>query len=164
LALGWLKIECYVHLELAKKEEKMAAKKGFKRSDRVADQIQKDVADLLRNEVRDPRTAWVTLTQVEVTRDYSHAKLFYTVMPTQDKAAAAAALQAVSGLLRSHLGKRLKLYSVPQLHFEYDESLERGLHMDGVLAKVRADDAKIRENFEDESDENESDAADDSNA
>lgn len=56
------------------------AKKQFARSDRIADQMQRELADIIRTELKDPRVGWVTLTAVEVTRDYSHAKVFYTVM------------------------------------------------------------------------------------
>jgi ribosome-binding factor A len=123
-------------------------KRNFKRTDRIADQIQKEVADLLKNEVSDPRVAWVTITHVDVTRDYSHAKLFYTIMPGMDKVEADKGLVSISGFLRSHLGKRLTLFATPQLHFVYDVSMEYGHHMSNLLAKIGEDDAKIREGFE----------------
>jgi len=105
--------------------------KEFSRSQRVAEQIRRELADLLQFEVKDPRVGRVTLTEVEVAGDLAHAKIYFV---TQDDAAAAAlALGKVSGFLRSQLSQRMMMRSVPQLHFVYDASLERGIHLSQLI-------------------------------
>jgi len=112
------------------------AKRGFARSDRVADQIQREVAELLQKGLKDPRAGWITLTSVEVTRDYSHAKLYYTVMDAKTREATAEALTHAAGYLRAELGRRLQIFTTPQLQFVYDESVERGVHMSRLIDEV----------------------------
>ncbi len=97
---------------------------------RIADQIQRELADLIRLEVRDPRVGMVTLTGVEVSRDQSHAKVFFTVLGAAEAAAEAReGLQRAAGFLRSGLAHRLSTRSVPELHFHHDESVERGARL-----------------------------------
>lgn len=124
------------------------ARKNYARSDRVASQIQRELAEAIRLELKDPRLGLVTITEVEVTRDYAHAKIYYTVLGTDDAARALAQsiLQEASGMLRSVLARHIRLFSVPQLHFVYDESIERGQNMQQLLAQVAADDAKLPDN------------------
>jgi ribosome-binding factor A len=112
------------------------AKRGFARSDRVADQVQRELADLLHKSLKDPRVGWITLTSVEVTRDYSHAKVYYTVMDGKTREATAEALAHAAGYLRVELGRRLQIFTSPQLQFVYDESIERGLHMSQLINAV----------------------------
>lgn len=116
-------------------------KRGFARADRVADQIQRDLAELLRKGLKDPRAGWVTITAVQVARDYSHAKVFYTVMDSATRDATQAALEHSAGYLRSELGRNLQMFTTPQLVFVYDESVERGMRMDQLLAQVAREDA-----------------------
>lgn len=124
------------------------ARKQYARSDRVTAQIQRELAEAIRLQLKDPRLGWVTITAVEVTRDYAHAKIFYTVMNADDAARTAAQtiLQEAAGVLRHILARNIRLFSVPQLHFVYDESIERGQNMQQLLAKVAADDAKLPDN------------------
>lgn len=97
---------------------------------RIADQIQRELADLIRLELRDPRVGMVTLTGVEVSRDQSHAKVFFTVLgPEQAAADAGEGLRHAAGFLRSGLAHRLSTRSVPELHFEHDVSVERGVRL-----------------------------------
>ena len=97
---------------------------------RIADQIQRSLAEVIRLELRDPRVGMVTLTGVEVSRDQSHAKIFFTVLgPPSAAADACEGLQRASGFLRSSLAHRMSTWSVPELHFEYDESVERGVRL-----------------------------------
>jgi ribosome-binding factor A len=108
--------------------------RDYSRTLRVAEQIQRELADLLRLEVKDPRIGMVTLTDVEVTADYGHAKVFFTLLgSTEQVAAAAAGLNHAAGFLRHELGQRIKLRSVPQLHFLYDESVERGVRLSRLI-------------------------------
>eukprot|EP01136_Pigoraptor_vietnamica_P023868 Opistho-1_new@76366 len=94
------------------------------RSLRVADQIQRDVAELIR-ELKDPRIGMVTIQAVEVTPDYAHAKVFFSVL-IGDPAECAAALNEAAGYLRNSLFKRLQIHTVPTLHFQFDRTTERG--------------------------------------
>jgi ribosome-binding factor A len=111
-------------------------KRGFARTDRIADQIQRELAELLQKSLKDPRVGWITLTSVEVTRDYSHAKVYYTVMDGKTREATEEALAHAAGYLRVELGRRLQIFTSPQLQFVYDESIERGLHMSQLIDAV----------------------------
>lgn len=112
--------------------------KEFSRSQRVAEQIRRELADLLQFEVKDPRASKVTLTEVEVTGDLAHAKIYFVTQ--EDTSAAVAALGKAAGFLRSQLSQRLLLRSVPQLHFVYDESLDRGMRLSQLIDKARSSD------------------------
>jgi ribosome-binding factor A len=115
------------------------------RNVRVADQIQKDLAELIRTEVKDERLhgAWVTVTGVEVTPDYSHAKIFYSMLiDTVAIAQVQAGLEAASGYLRRELGKRLVLHSTPALHFVYDNTTKNGIAMTGLIEQALSVTAK----------------------
>ena len=117
----------------------MARKKGFSRADRVADQIQRDLAELIRVELKDPRIGFITLTGVEVTRDYSHAKVFYTVLNSEDLSETQSTLERASGWLRSEIARGIRLFTVPELHFVYDESVERGMSISQLIDEVAAE-------------------------
>jgi len=104
------------------------------RSARIADQIQRSLAELLSTEVRDPRVGLITLTGVELSRDQSHAKVFFTVLGSPAQAEQAAeGLRHAAGFLRSELAHRLTTRKVPELHFEYDESVERGVRLSRLI-------------------------------
>jgi ribosome-binding factor A len=102
------------------------------RGARIADQIQRELAELIRTEVRDPRVGLVTLTGVELSRDQSHAKVFFTVLGA-DAGEALEGLGRAAGFLRSELARRLTTRKVPELHFEYDESVERGVRLSKLI-------------------------------
>jgi ribosome-binding factor A len=107
---------------------------GTARSARIADQIQRSLADLIRTEVRDPRVGMVTLTGVELSRDQSHAKVFFTVLgPPAAGGDALEGLQRAAGFLRSQLAHELTTRKVPELHFAYDESVERGVRLSRLI-------------------------------
>ena len=104
------------------------------RSARIADQIQRSLAELLSTEVRDPRVGLITLTGVELSRDQSHAKVFFTVLGSPEQAEQAGeGLRHAAGFLRSELSRRLTTRKVPELHFEYDESVERGVRISRLI-------------------------------
>ena len=114
--------------------------KEFSRTQRVGGQIQRELAQMIQQEVRDPRVGFVTVSEVEVSRDLSHAKVFITLLdPKQDVAATLAALNKASGFLRRLLGKRIVMRVVPELHFVYDDSLDTGSRVDALLHKVAAE-------------------------
>ena len=107
---------------------------GTARSARIADQIQRELAEVIRLELRDPRVRLVTLTAVELSRDQSHAKVFFTVLGAEAEARETLeGLQRAAGFLRSSLAHRLSTRSVPELHFEYDASIERGARLSRLI-------------------------------
>jgi len=110
------------------------------RSARIADQIQRELAELIRMELRDPRVGLVTLTGVELSRDQSHAKVFFTVLGADSAAEEAlTGLQRAAGFLRSGLSHRITTRKVPELHFAFDESVERGVRLSRLIDEaVRA--------------------------
>ncbi len=114
--------------------------KDFARTDRVAEQIQRELAELLRLEVKDPRVRMITLTGVEVARDYSHAKVFYTTLEGANKGVQQG-LERASGFLRSQLAHAMKLRVVPQLHFVYDTSVERGARLSRLIDEAMSSDS-----------------------
>jgi ribosome-binding factor A len=119
-------------------------KKTSQRARRVGDEVQRELADLLRTEVKDPRVGPVTITAVEVSGDLSHAKIFVTHLAGREKAdEAVKALQHTAGFLRSALAHRLSLYSVPQLHFAYDDSIENGMKLSQLIDEAVAADRKF---------------------
>jgi ribosome-binding factor A len=119
-------------------------KKTGQRAQRVADQIQRELGDLLVNEVKDPRVGHVTVTQVDVTADLSHATIHFTHLAGKEHAKEAiAALTRTAGFLRSELAHRLDLYSVPQLHFAYDDSIESGMRLSQLIDDAVAADKKL---------------------
>lgn len=129
------------------------------RHQRVADQIQRELAQLIRDEVRDTRLGMLTLTAVRVSPDLSHAKVFFTTMDPEQSSVALEVLSGAAPHLRSLLGRLMRLRITPQLHFVYDESIERGAHMSAVISAALARDAALRG---EESAEGQEDAADDS--
>jgi ribosome-binding factor A len=115
--------------------------KAFLRTGRVAEQIQRELADLIQMEVKDPRVGLVTLTGVEVTQDYAHAKVYFTTMKSAEQAPKAqAGLEHAAGFLRSQLAHRMKLRIMPQLHFIYDTSVENGVRLSHLIDEAVASD------------------------
>ncbi|MGE5093963.1 MAG: 30S ribosome-binding factor RbfA [Betaproteobacteria bacterium] len=109
------------------------------RAARIADQIQRELAEVVRLELRDPRVGLITLTGVELSRDQSHAKVFFTVLgPPSAAAEALEGLQRAAGFMRSQLAHRLSTRTVPELHFEYDESVERGMRLTKLIDEAVA--------------------------
>jgi ribosome-binding factor A len=115
----------------------MAHKKSTtpNRGFRVADQIQRDLAELIARELKDPRVGMVTIQAVEVTPDYSHAKVFFSVLGS-DPQLALEGLSQAAGFLRNLLFKKLHIHTVPTLHFVYDQTPERAADMNSLIAKA----------------------------
>lgn len=107
------------------------------RTRKVADLIQRELSDLLRREVRDPRVGMVTLTAVDVSPDLSHAKVFYTLLDKAHLAETQRGLERAAGYLRSQIAHRIKLYTTPELRFAYDESVERGDRLSRLIDSAR---------------------------
>lgn len=113
--------------------------KEFSRSHRVAEQMRRELADLLQFEVKDPRIGMVTVTEVKVTGDMAHAKIFYSAAKASD--AVQKGLEKSSGFLRTQLAKRMLLRTVPQLHFVYDASIDNGMKMAQLINEAIASDS-----------------------
>ena len=109
------------------------------RSFKVSDQIQRDLSELIARELKDPRVGMVTLQGVEVTPDYAHAKVFFsTLAGSENLPGVMLGLQKASGFLRRELGKRISIHMTPQLHFVFDQSLERGADLDKLIKEAVA--------------------------
>ena len=111
--------------------------KPSERGLRVADQIQRDLSELLRLEVKDPRIGLITITDVEVTADYAHAKVFFSVL-VGDPQATQEALNEAAGFLRNSLFKRLQIHTVPSLHFHFDRTTERAAELNVLISQANA--------------------------
>jgi ribosome-binding factor A len=111
-------------------------KKGQGRPQRLGDLIQREVSDLIREEVRDPRVGMITITSVDVSPDMSHAKVFFTVLEKDKLPDTLAGLGRSAGFLRSQLAKRIQMYTTPQLRFVYDESVEHGDRISRLIDSV----------------------------
>ena len=120
--------------------------KESSRSQRVAEQIKRELADLLQFEVKDPRVDRVTVTEVEVTGDMAHAKIYYSAPPAaQDTGELQKGLEKSAGFLRGQLAKRMMLRTVPQLHFIYDASIDRGMRLSQLIDEALAPDQRPSE-------------------
>ena len=127
--------------------------KEFSRMDRVADQIQQDIANIIQQEVKDPRVGMVSINEVTVSKDLSYAELYFTSLPfgkqiAQDDVAAyrkdcVKVLNNAASFLRTRMAKNLKLRVIPELRFHYDEVLERASHVSSLITQAVAIDEKI---------------------
>ena len=109
------------------------------RQRRVSEQIRRELADIIRLELKDPRVGMITLTDVEVSPDFAHAKVFFTTLGDADaRALAETGLRSASGFLRSMLGKTLKVYNTPELHFIFDASVESGIRISQLIDEALA--------------------------
>ncbi len=108
----------------------------FKRSDRVSQLLQRKLAMLIKEEVKDPRLlGLITISSAEVSKDLGHAKIYFTVF-NGDPAVSESILNASASYLRSLVAKTLTMRSVPQLHFVYDKSLEYGARLSRLIDQV----------------------------
>lgn len=113
-------------------------KKGFQRSDRVAEQVRRDLAALIQTELKDPRVGMISLTEVELTPDYAHAKVYFTTLHSEHLPDILKGLKRASGFLRRELGRRIKIHTLPELHFVHDASLERGASLSQLIDQANA--------------------------
>ncbi len=119
--------------------------KVYSRTQRIGDQIQRELAQMIPREIKDPRLGFVTITAVDVSRDVGHAKVFITVMgedAVEKVQQNLSVLNDAAGYLRMQLGKAMKLRSVPHLHFHYDESISRGAYLSSLIERAMAEDSK----------------------
>ena len=110
-------------------------KRDFSRSNRVADQIQRELANLIQFEVKDPRIGMVTITGVDVTKEFENARVYYTVLGDDNtRKATENGLQRAAGFLRRELAHRLRLRTTPSLQFVYDKSIDQAAKMSALIS------------------------------
>ncbi|MDM0086356.1 MULTISPECIES: 30S ribosome-binding factor RbfA [Variovorax] len=119
------------------KRKAAAPNRAFK----VADQIQRDLTELIARELKDPRVGMVTIQAVEVTPDYAHAKIYFSLL-VGDPVVTTEALNQAAGFLRNGLFKRLQIHTVPTLHFLFDRTTERAADMNALIAQAVASRSK----------------------
>ncbi|UYG07953.1 30S ribosome-binding factor RbfA [Halomonas sp. M4R1S46] len=115
----------------------------FKRTDRVADQLQKELAVLIQREIKDPRLGMVTVSGVTVSRDLGYADVHVTLLGEQDAERIKenlTVLKRAAGFLRSQIARRIKLRHVPELRFHFDESVVRGQRLSSLIDEAVASD------------------------
>jgi ribosome-binding factor A len=115
--------------------------KAFPRSQRIAQQIQQKLSELIRRELRDPRLGMVTLTEVRVSKDLSYAKVFFSVLGAQPQQAQDI-LEAAAPMLRGPLGRALGIRHSPELRFVQDELIESGARLSALINKAVKDDTE----------------------
>jgi len=117
--------------------------KEFSRSSRVAEQIQRELAELIQLELKDPRVGLITLTGVDLTADYAHAKIYFTTLADDTtRKGVEDGLRRASGFLRRELGRRIRIHTLPELHFVYDASVERGDRLSRLIDEAVQSDLK----------------------
>ena len=117
--------------------------RDFPRSRRIAEQIQRELSEIVRVELKDTRVGMITLTDVEVSPDGEHAKVFFTVLGEAERVKEATrGLQHAAGYLRSQLAHRMEVRVVPHLQFKYDPSVERGARLSQLIDQAVAEDEK----------------------
>jgi len=119
----------------------------FNRTDRIADQMQRDLAELIRSSLNDPRLGMITVNQVTVARDLGYSDVYVTLLTAEDLDADAeevkttiSILNGAAGFLRSELSRMIRLRTIPQLRFHFDASVKRGRQLDQLITKARKKD------------------------
>ena len=115
----------------------MAKKAPTERTRRISEQIRRDVSILIQRELRDPRIGMVTIQEVQLTPDYAHAKLFFTVMGA-DPEQAQKGLNEAAGFIRNALFKMLQIHTVPTLHFAYDNTEAKAADLSLLITQANA--------------------------
>ena len=114
--------------------------RDFRRSERVSGQLRRELAQMIQREIKDPEVGFVSVSDVEVSRDLAHAKVYVTVFNPGQASASIKALKRAAGFLRTRLGQELSMRNIPQLHFLHDDSVETGQRMDSLIERaVEAD-------------------------
>jgi ribosome-binding factor A len=114
--------------------------RDFNRSERVAGTLRRELAQLVQLELKDPEVGFVSISDVEVSRDLAHAQVFVTVFNPDQAASSLRALNRAAGFLRRRLGREMRIRAVPELHFVHDTSVETGQRMDSLIdAAVESD-------------------------
>jgi len=135
--------------------------RDFKRTDRIADQIQRDLAMLLQREIKDPRLGMVTISYVKVSKDLGYSDIYLTVLPLGDQdesevvSQSIAVLNNAAGFLRKELSRGIKLRVMPQLRFHFDESVDRGRRLHSLIEKAYRQEQSLESGDQDSAEEKE---------
>jgi len=113
----------------------------FSRAERVAGQMRRELGRLVQQELSDPEVGFVSVSDVEVTRDLAHAKVFVTVFDPDTAQRSLKALRRAAGFLRRRLAQEMRMRNVPELHFHHDDSVETGQRMDALIDEAVSSDA-----------------------
>ncbi|MEH6444352.1 MAG: 30S ribosome-binding factor RbfA [Oceanospirillaceae bacterium] len=126
--------------------------KEYSRTQRISEQIQRDLAQLIQRDIKDPRLGMVTISFVKVARDLGYAEVYFTVMPFGEQceedavSAACEVLKEAAGYLRTELAQQMQLRTVPKLRFHFDASIDRGRRLHSLIEQtVREGKAKAAE-------------------
>lgn len=118
----------------------LGGEKVSMRANRVAELMKKELSDIISRRLKDPRVGFVTVTDVDVTGDLQQAKVYFTVLGDEEtKTATMQALEKASGFIRSEIGSRIRLRKTPELHFEFDESIDYGNRIEKLIADLNKD-------------------------
>ena len=111
------------------------------RAERVGEQMKQEIMDIVNNKVKDPRVGFLTITDVELTNDLSHAKVYLTVLGSNKEIDNTfKALEKAKGFIKSELGSRMRLRIIPDLTFEYDKSIEYGNKIERMIQDLHKND------------------------
>ena len=131
----------------------------FTRAERIADQIQRELAQLIQREVKDPRLGMVNISEVRVTRDFGYADVYITLLSTEDLTedspeirTSLEVLTRASGFLRGQLGKSMRMRVVPELRFRFDRLARQSRRMESLIRQAVESD-RLRHEDEDDGDE-----------
>jgi ribosome-binding factor A len=112
--------------------------KGYNRATRVADLLKEEISEMLCKEVKDPHIGFITITDVEVSKDLKNSRVYYTILGDEQQAEESAnALSRVSSFIKKQLGKRLRMRYIPEISFRYDNSLAYGEKIDHILESLK---------------------------
>ncbi|RKZ66145.1 MAG: 30S ribosome-binding factor RbfA [Gammaproteobacteria bacterium] len=114
----------------------------FLRSDRMAEQLRRELAEIVRDEIKDPRLGFVSFTEVRMSRDLSHAVIYCSIFNSEKQQEAIDVLNRAVGFIRKEIGRRIRARIVPTLKFTIDESVTRGAEMDDLISKAIGRDKK----------------------
>lgn len=109
----------------------------YKRSQRVSDLIREEIADIIMNKIKDPRLGFVTVTGVDITEDLKIANVYISVLKEEEKETTFEIINSAKGLIRSELGKRVRMKFLPSLTFRFDESIAYGDRIDRLLKEIK---------------------------
>ena len=115
--------------------KKTMSKPTFKRSERISDQMKREIADILMRKIKDPRIGFVTVTGVDVAQDLKNAKVFVSVYGG-DKEESLKGLRSATPFIRSELGKRIRMRCIPEIIFRFDGTVEQGAHIMELLRSI----------------------------
>lgn len=108
------------------------------RAHRVGEQMKKELSEIIGRRMKDPRVSFVTVTGVDVSGDLQHAKVYVRVLGDEEKKQEALdGLQKAKGFIRQEIARRIRLRKTPEIHFVWDESLERGSRIEELLRRVK---------------------------